>query len=418
MLSRTLLKRAKPSLTAVRFNRAEPWQGDNMMEIGARAIFSEEHDMFRESVRKFFNDHVTMADCDRWEANGMVERDIWLKAGEQGLLGVDTPEELGGLGGDFLMACIVSEEMSYNGCSALGWPVHSDIVMPYLSKYGTPEQQALLPAMVSGEKIGCIAMTEPGTGSDLQGLKTTAKKDGDDWVINGSKVFISNGYMADVAIIAAVTNPDAKNKATGISLFVVDTNTPGFSRGKLLKKIGLKGQDTSELFFEDLRVPGSAILGGEEDGLNQGFVYLMQELARERLLIGVQSQAMLEGAFERTRQYTKDRQVFGKPLVKLQTIQHRLAEVKTDAAVGRAFCDSAMRLFMEDNLDYTTASMAKYWLSEKAHLNISKCLQLFGGWGYMWEYPIARYYADSRAGMIYGGANEIMKELIARPIIM
>jgi len=213
-----------------------------------------------------------------------------------------------------------------------------------------------------------------------------------------------------------VTDPTAKRAAEGISLFVVDTKTPGFERGKLLKKIGMKGQDTAELFFNDLRVPSSAILGGES-GLNQGFSFLMQELARERLMIGVQSLSMLEGAFERTRAYTKDRMVFGKPLIKLQTIQHRLAEVKTDAAVGRAFCDSAMRLFMEDNLDYTTASMAKYWLTEKSHLNISKCLQLFGGWGYMWEYPIARYYADSRAGMIYGGANEVMKELIARPIM-
>jgi len=359
---------------------------------------------------------VTMTEMDKWEEQGMVDREIWLKAGEQGLLGVDTPDELGGLGGDFLMSCIVSEEISYNGCSALGFSLQSDIVMPYLSKYGTDEQKALIPALTAGEKISCIAMTEPGTGSDLQGLKTKAVKDGDDYVINGSKVFITNGYMADVAIIAALTDPSAKRAAEGISLFVVDTKTPGFERGKLLKKIGMKGNDTAELFFNDLRVPSSAILGGES-GLNQGFSFLMQELARERLMIGIQNLAMLEGAFERTRAYTKDRMVFGKPLIKLQTIQHRLAEVKTEAAVGRAFCDSAMRLFMEDNLDYTTASMAKYWLTEKSHLNISKCLQLFGGWGYMWEYPIARYYADSRAGMIYGGANEVMKELIARPIM-
>merc|ERR1711990_648404 len=417
MQARNLIKRVNPCrIVSQRQMRSEPWQGESLIEIGTRTIFSEEHDMFRESVRRFLDENVTMKEMDKWEEQGMVDREIWLKAGEQGLLGVDTPDELGGLGGDFLMSCIVSEEISYNGTSALGWSLHSDIVMPYISKYGTDEQKALLPSMVAGEKIGCIAMTEPGTGSDLQGLKTTAKKDGADYVINGSKVFISNGYMADIPLIAAVTDPQAKNKAAAITLFVVDTATPGFQRGKLLKKVGLKGQDTAELFFEDMRVPASAILGGE-DGLNQGFSFLMQELARERLLIGVQSQAMLEGAFERTRDYTKDRMAFGKPLIKLQTIQHRLAEVKTDAAVGRAFCDRAMQLFMEDNLDYTTASMAKYWLSEKAHTNISKCLQLFGGWGYMWEYPIARYYADSRAGMIYGGANEIMKELIARPIM-
>merc|ERR1711953_1309315 len=381
MQARNLIKRVNPCrIIPQRQMRSEPWQGKSLTEIGTRTIFSEEHDMFRESVRKFLEEHVTMTEMDKWEEQGMVDRDIWLKAGEQGLLGVDTPDELGGLGGDFLMSCIVSEEISYNGCSALGFSLQSDIVMPYLSKYGTDEQKALIPALTAGEKISCIAMTEPGTGSDLQGLKTKAVKDGDDYVINGSKVFITNGYMADVAIIAAVTDPSAKRAAEGISLFVVDTKTPGFERGKLLKKIGMKGQDTAELFFNDLRVPSSAILGGES-GLNQGFSFLMQELARERLMIGVQSLSMLEAAF------------------------------------GRAFCDSAMRLFMEDNLDYTTASMAKYWLTEKSHLNISKCLQLFGGWGYMWEYPIARYYADSRAGMIYGGANEVMKELIARPIM-
>jgi len=417
MQARNLIKRVNPCrIVSQRQMRSEPWQGESLIDIGTRAIFSEEHDMFRESVRKFLDEHVTMAQMDKWEEQGMVDREIWLKAGEQGLLGVDTPDELGGLGGDFLMSCIVSEEISYNGTSALGFSLQSDIVMPYLSKYGTDEQKALIPALTAGEKISCIAMTEPGTGSDLQGLKTKAVKDGDDYVINGSKVFITNGYMADIAIIAAVTDPNAKRAAEGISLFVVDTKTPGFERGKLLKKIGMKGQDTAELFFNDLRVPSSAVLGGES-GLNQGFSFLMQELARERLLIGVQSISMLEGAFERTRSYTKDRMVFGKPLIQLQTIQHRLAEVKTEAAIGRSFCDTAMKLFMEDNLDYTTASMAKYWLTEKSHLNISKCLQLFGGWGYMWEYPIARYYADSRAGMIYGGANEVMKELIARPIM-
>jgi len=395
--------------------RSEPWMVDNLTEIGTRAIFSEEHDMFRESVRRFFQDNVPRPREEKWEMDGHVDRDIWLEAGRQGLLLVDTPDEFGGIGGDFLSAMIVNEETGYHNTSALGFSVHGDIVAPYLHKYGSDDQKALLPSMASGEKIACIGMTEPGTGSDLQGLKTTAVKDGDDYIINGSKVFISNGIMADLCVLAAVTDPEASNKAAGISLFVCDTNTPGFNKGKMLKKVGLKGQDTAELFFEDLRLPSSAILGGEE-GLNQGFNYLMQELARERLLIAVQAVATLEGSFERTREYVKERKAFGKELIRLQTIQHRLAEVKTEAAVGRSFVDSAMALETKGQLDYTTASMAKYWCSEMAHKNISKLLQLFGGWGYMWEYPIARSYADSRAAMIYGGSNEIMKELIARPI--
>lgn len=395
--------------------RQEPWQTTSLTEIGTRAIFSEEHDMFRESVRRFFQDNVQRPREEKWEINGMVDREIWLEAGRQGLLCVDTPEEFGGIGGDFLSAMIVNEETAYHNVSALGFSVHGDLCAPYIFKYGTDEQKAIIPSLVAGEKIMCVGMTEPGTGSDLQGLKTIAKKDGDDYIINGSKVFISNGIMADYALLACVTDPDTTNKAAGISLFLVDVNTPGYHKGKLLKKVGLKGQDTAELFFEDMRVPSSAILGGV-DGLHQGFNYLMQELARERLMIAVQSIAQLEGSFERTREYVKERKAFGKELIRLQTIQHRLAEVKTEAAVGRAFVDAAMVLQTKDELDYTTASMAKYWCSEMGHKNTSKLLQLFGGWGYMWEYPIARAYADSRAAMIYGGANEIMKELIARPI--
>lgn len=395
--------------------RQEPWQTANLTEIGTRAIFSEEHDMFRESVRRFFQDQVSRPREEKWENDGMVDREIWTEAGKQGLLLVDAPEELGGVGGDFLSAMIVNEETGYHNTSALGFSVHSDIVAPYIFKYGSAEQKELIPGMASGEIITCVGMTEPGTGSDLQGLKTMAVRQGDDYIINGAKVFISNGIMADHAVLACVTDPEASNKAAGISLFVVPCNTPGFNKGKMLKKVGLKGQDTAELFFEDMRVPASAILGGEE-GLNQGFNYLMQELARERLLIAVQSIAVLEGSFERTREYVKVRKAFGKELIKLQTIQHRLAEVKTEAAVARAFVDRALWLQHLEELDYTTASMAKYWVSEMSHKNISKLLQLFGGWGYMWEYPIARAYADSRAAMIYGGANEIMKELIARPI--
>lgn len=395
--------------------RQEPWQVEKLTDIGTRSIFNEDHDMFRESVRKWFQDTVPRDLEEKWEKQGMCDREAWLKAGEMGLLGVDAPEEVGGIGGDFLSAMIVNEEQAYHNCSGLGFSVHSDICLPYIYKYGTAEQRELIPSFVSGEKILCIGMTEPGTGSDLQGLKTTAVADGDDYVINGSKVFISNGIMADYCILAVVTDPSASNKAGAMSLFLVDTSLPGFNRGKNLKKVGVKANDTAELFFDDLRVPKSAILGGP-DCLNQGFGFLMNELARERLMIGVQCAAGLEGMFELTRGYVKERKAFGKELIKLQTIQHRLAEIKTEAAFCRSFVDKAMELQVNEELDYTTASMAKYMVSEKAHVNISKMLQLFGGWGYMWEYPIARAYADSRVAMVYGGANEIMKELIARPI--
>lgn len=387
-----------------------------MLDIGTRPIFDEDHDMFREMVRRFFKEQIEPHHME-WDKVGHVPREIWTLAGENGLLGVNCSDELGGVGGDFLSTMIVAEEQQYIANSSIGWSLHSDIVLPYVEKYGTKEQhEKFIPAMVSGECITAIAMTEPGAGSDLQGIRTFARRDGDDWILNGSKTFITNGYLSDMAIVVAITNPTAKKAAHGISLFCIEAGMEGFSKGQMLNKVGLKGQDTSELFFQDVRVPTSAILGGEA-GVNRGFGMLMHELPRERLLIAVQAAATMEAAFEFTRDYVKDRKAFGKTISNLQTIQHKLAEVKTDVAVARAFTDNAMLMYQNGVLDQNTASMAKYWVTDKNNDICTKCLQMFGGWGYMWEYPIARMFADSRVYAIYGGSNEIMKELIARSIV-
>jgi len=387
------------------------------LEIGTRSIFNEDHDMFRESVRRFFKEEVEPVQQE-WDKVGHVPREIWLRAGEMGLLGVNCmDEDLGGICGDFKSSMVVMEEQCYIANSSIGWGLHSDIVIPYVSQYGTQEQrEKFIPKMITGECITAIAMTEPGAGSDLQGMKTFAKRDGDDWIINGSKVFITNGWHADMVIVCAITDPTAKSAAKGISLFLIEDGMPGFNKGRKLNKIGLKGQDTAELFFDDLRVPSSAILGGEK-GLNRGFGMLMHELPRERLLITAQSCATMEYAFECTREYVKERKAFGKTLSKLQTIQHELAAIKTDIAVARNFTDTSIQMYEDGILDYNTASMGKYWVAEKNNENVSKMLQMFGGWGYMWEYPIARMFADSRVYSIYGGSSEIMKELIARSIV-
>lgn len=396
--------------------RPENFQSGRFTDIGTRRIFSEEHDMFRESVRKFFQEEVAPYHAE-WEKAGQVSRECWLKAGEWGLLGTNTAEEHGGIGGDWLSACIVHEEQGYVNCSGPGFALHSDIVMPYITNYGTPEQiENYIPDMTAGRKIGAIAMTEPGAGSDLQGVRTFARRDGDDYVINGSKVFITNGWMADVVVVVAITDKDAKSAAHGISLFLVDGDNPGFIKGKKLKKMGLKAQDTAELFFEDCRVPASAMLGGAA-GLNRGFYQLMQELPQERLLIANLCQTACEYMFEETRDYVKQRKAFGKTLANLQTIQHKLAEIKTETAVARAFMDSCNQLHSQGKLDTVTASMAKYYVTDLNNTVAYRCLQLHGGWGYMDEYPISRAYTDARVQPIYGGANEIMKELIARSVL-
>jgi long-chain-acyl-CoA dehydrogenase len=381
-----------------------------MMQIGTRRIFDSDHDIFRDSVRKFFNEHIVPFH-DKWEEDGQIAREAWIEAGNQGMLAVTMPEEYGGLGADILYSAIIWEEQSYSGCTGPGFALHSEICAPYFLKFGSQEQkERIIPELISGKGISAIAMTEPGAGSDLQGIRTNAVRDGDDWILNGSKTYITNGAMADYVIVVAKT--DASKGAHGISLFVVEEGMAGFNRGRKLKKLGLKAQDTSELFFDNVRLPASAMLGKE----NHGFYMLMQELPQERLLIADMAVAAAEASYEWTREYVKNRKAFGKTLDKLQTIRHKLAEVKTETAVGRAFLDQCLELHAAGKLDNSTASMAKYWATDLQCKIADDCLQLHGGAGFMWEYPICRGYADARVQRIYGGSNEIMKELIARDI--
>uniref|UniRef100_A0A2K6FYK9 Long-chain specific acyl-CoA dehydrogenase, mitochondrial n=1 Tax=Propithecus coquereli TaxID=379532 RepID=A0A2K6FYK9_PROCO len=386
--------------------RLETPSAKKLTDIGIRRIFSSEHDIFRESVRKFFQEEV-IPHHSEWEKAGEVNRELWEKAGKQGLLGVNIAERHGGIGGDLYSAAVVWEEQAYSNCSGPGFSLHSDIVMPYIANYGSEEQiKQFIPQMTAGKCIGAIAMTEPGAGSDLQGVKTNAKRDGSDWILNGSK-------LSDVVIVVAVTNREARSPAHGISLFLVENGMKGFIKGRKLHKMGLKAQDTAELFFEDVRLPASALLGEE----NKGFYYLMQELPQERLLIADVAIAASEFMFEETRNYVKQRKAFGKTVAHIQTVQHKLAELKTHICVTRAFVDSCLQLHATNRLDSPTASMAKYWASDLQNSVAYDCVQLHGGWGYMWEYPIARAYVDARVQPIYGGTNEIMKELIAREIV-
>ncbi|XP_007421732.1 long-chain specific acyl-CoA dehydrogenase, mitochondrial [Python bivittatus] len=393
--------------------RLETSSAKTLMDIGTRRIFSSDHDIFRQSVRKFFQEAVVPYHGE-WEKAGQVSRELWEKAGQQGLLGVNISEENGGIGGDLFSSAIVWEEQMYVNCSGPGFSLHSDIVMPYIVNYGSKEQiKKFIPEMAAGRCIGAIAMTEPGAGSDLQGVRTFAKKDGSDWILNGSKVFITNGWISDLVIVVAITNREARSPAHGISLFLVENGMKGFVKGRKLEKIGLKAQDTAELFFEDVRLPASALLGQE----NKGFYYLMLELPQERLLIGDMAIASCEFMFEETRNYVKQRKAFGKTISHLQTVQHKLAELKTQICIGRTFLDNCIDLHSRKCLDSVTASMAKYWASDLQNNVATQCLQLHGGWGYMWEYPIAKAFVDSRVQPIYGGTNEIMKELIARDIV-
>jgi acyl-CoA dehydrogenase len=376
-----------------------------------RPLFEEEHEMFRDAVRKFIDKEI-VPHHEQWEKDGVVGRDMWRKAGEQGLLCTTLPEEYGGPGGDFRHSAVVIEEQARANVSGPAFSVHSEIVMPYILHYGSEEQkQHWLPKLATGEAIGAIAMTEPGTGSDLQNVKTTAKLDGNEYVINGQKTFISNGQLADVVIVVCKTDPE--KGAGGTSLVLVERERDGFSRGRNLEKVGMKAQDTSELFFEDVRVPTANLLGTEE---GQGFVQLMQELPQERLSIAVGAVANAEAALAWTIDYTKERKAFGKTIMDFQNTKFELADVKTELTVARAFVDRCMEMHLQGELDVPTAAMAKYWTTDLQVKCIDRCLQLHGGYGYMWEYPIARAYADARVQRIYGGANEIMKELIARTL--
>jgi len=398
------------SNSSTKTSRLEPSSAPNLTAIGIRKIFNEEHDLFRESCRKFFSEHVVPYH-EKWEQEQVVSREIWQLAGKAGLLGANAPTEYGGSGAGILASAIVWEEQSYSNCSGPGFALHSDIVIPYLLKYGTEQQKTkYVPPMIEGKIIGAIAMTEPGVGSDLAAVSTNAIRQGDQFILNGQKTFITNGQLADIVIVVAKTKPE--KGAHGISLLIVERGMSGFERGRNLKKMGLKAQDTSELFFDNVKVPVTNLLGEE----NKGFYMLMQELPQERLLVADMSLATGEAAFEWTRKYTKERKAFGKPISEFQVTRHKLAEMKTELVIGRTFADHCLELHNEKKLDTQTASMAKYWLTDLEGKVVDQCVQLFGGYGFMWEYPISKAYVDARVQRIYAGTNEIMKEIISKSI--
>lgn len=376
-----------------------------------RTVYEAEHELFRESVRKFLEVEAAPFHA-QWEKDGQVDRQLWQKAGEQGFLAPTVPEEYGGVGVDFRYNAIVDEEISRAGFSGIGWGLHSDIGVPYIMNYGSEAiKQKYMPKCVSGEVVTAIAMTEPGAGSDLQGVKTTAVSDGDDYIINGSKTFITNGQHADLVIVVAKTDPDAGAKGT--SLILVEAGTPGFEKGSNLEKIGMKAQDTSELFFQDVRVPKGNLLG--EEGM--GFIYLMQELPQERLSVGVNAIASARSIIDQTVEYVKERKAFGKSVATFQNTQFKLAELDTEVTSAQVFVDKCLELHIEGKLDVPTAAKLKLLSTDLQCKVIDECLQLHGGYGYMWEYPVARAYADARIQKIYAGTNEIMKLIIGRTLL-
>jgi alkylation response protein AidB-like acyl-CoA dehydrogenase len=373
-------------------------------------IYEEDHVIFRDSVRKFVEQEVAPYH-EQWEKDGIVPKSLWLKAGEAGLLAPTVPEEYGGPGVDFRYNGIVDEELARAGYTGPGFSLHSDIAVPYLVHYGSEEQkQEFLPKCVSGECIMAIAMTEPGTGSDLQGVKTTAALDGNEYVINGSKTFITNGQNSDLIIVVAKTDPTAGAKGT--SLILVESHREGFKRGRNLEKLGMKAADTSEMFFDEVRVPTSNCLGEE----NMGFIYLMQDLPQERLSVAVSAVAACEGALQWTLDYTGQRKAFGKTISEFQNTKFKMAELKTEITIARVFVDRCLEMHIDGGLDVETAAMAKWWTTDLQGRVMDECLQLHGGYGFMWEYPITRAYADSRVQRIYAGTNEIMKDLISRKL--
>ena len=384
----------------------------DILSLPKPAWAADEVGMLYDMAHRFMADEIAPR-YDEFEKNEMVDRASWEKAGAAGLLCASMPEEYGGSGGTFAHESAIIEAMGHVGVDGFGIPLHNAIVAPYILHYGSEEQKKKwLPKMASGELIGAIAMTEPGAGSDLQGVKTRAEKDGNQYRLNGSKTFITNGQLANLIIVVAKTDPS--QGAKGTSLIVVETDeVEGFERGRNLDKIGLKANDTSELFFNDVRVPTSNLLGHEE---GQGFVQLMQQLPQERLQIGTGAIAMIERALAITIEYVKERKAFGKAIIDFQNTQFKLAELKTEATVGRVFYNDCVARHINGGLDPVTASMAKYWLSDLQGKVVDECLQLHGGYGYMNEYPIARMFRDARVQRIYGGTNEIMKLLIARSL--
>ncbi|WP_370326059.1 acyl-CoA dehydrogenase family protein [Euzebya sp.] len=373
-----------------------------------RTGFTAEHDMFRDTVRRFMETEVA-PHAEEWAEAGQVSREVWLKAGATGLLCMAVPEEHGGAGvADFRYNAIVNAEQVRVGASGPGFSVHTDINLPYLMAYGSDAQKAAyLPKMVTGECITAIAMSEPGTGSDLSNIQTKAVRDGDDYVVNGSKIFISNGQMADLVIAVVRTSEDPHK---GLSLLLVDADTPGFQRGRNLDKMGMKAQDTSELFFDDCRVPAANLLGQE----GMGFLYLVGNLPQERLSIATNAVAAAEAAFEMTHDYITSRTAFGRPIGSFQNSRFVMAELRTEIELARTFIDRCLDLHASGELSVEHAAMAKWWTTEMQLKVIDRCLQLHGGYGFMNEYPIAKAFVDSRAQTIYGGTTEIMKEIVGR----
>jgi len=373
-----------------------------------RSLFREEHNIFRESVRRFVEREIVPFHA-QWEEDGIVPRSLWLKAGAEGLLCCTVPEEYGGLGLDYLFDVVVFEELWRAGASGPGFLIHTDLVATYILSFGTETQKRhWLPKMVSGEAIGSLGMTEPHAGSDIKAIRTKATRDGDDFVISGQKVFISNGQMCDILVLA--TKTDSTAGAHGVTLFLVEGNREGFVRGRNLTKLGLKAQDTSELFFDNVRVPATNMLGTEGDG----FKLMMTKLPQERLAQAIRSATVTETVIEWTVDYTAERKAFGQTIADFQNTQFVLADLKTRATVARVYTDKCIELFMQGKLDSVDAAMAKMFVCELHCDAVDKCLQLFGGWGYMWEYPITRAYADARIVKIAGGSIEVMKVIIAR----
>ena len=375
------------------------------------ALYETEHDAFREAVRSFVAKQVTPFHA-QWEADGVVDRGVWLEAGKQGLLGMDVPEQYGGGGvQDFRYNCVVSEELTRAGASGVGFTLHNDIIAPYLLELTDEEQKARwLPRFVTGEMITAIAMSEPGAGSDLQGLKTTARRDGNDWVLNGSKTFITNGILSDLVLVVART--DAEAGAHGFSLLAVERGMTGFERGRNLNKVGMKAQDTAELFFDDVRVPSSNLVGTE----GQGFIHLMNALPQERLSIAVVAVAAARHVLDLTVEYCKGRTAFGRPIGSFQHNRFVLAEMETEVCIAEAFLEKAVLEHNAGRFDVKDAAMAKWWTTELQKRVVDQCVQLHGGYGYMLEYPVAKAFLDSRVQTIYGGTTEVMKEIIGRSL--
>src|SRR6266571_4312573 len=384
----------------------------NILNLPRPGWMTEDLVLLEEQARRFIAAEY-VPHLETWNEEGRYDREVWNKAGAAGLLCPAIPEEYGGAGGTFAHEAVIGRELSLAGFDSFGAPLHSGIVAPYILHYGTDEQKRRwLPKLVTGELVGAIAMSEPGTGSDLQGVRTTAKKSGNGYVLNGSKTFITNGQHANLIVVVARTDANAGHK--GISLMMVETDdAPGFRRGRKLKKLGLDWADTSELFFEDVKLPAEALLGSEE---GQGFIQLMTELPQERLIVSTAAIGMIERALALTIDYVKQRKAFGKAIVEFQNTQFVLAECKTEATIAKVFHDHCVERHIRHELDTTTASMAKYWLTDLQNSIVDRCLQLFGGYGYMDEYPISRMYRDARVQPIYAGTNEIMKLLIARSL--